>query len=68
VAIGADLNVVADGSAVRLSWGSDGRNEHRVSRATDPRDLSYARVATVRGNHWIDPETNGARVVFYRVE
>jgi len=68
VAIGADLQVVAEGSAVRLSWSSDGRTEHRVIRATDPRDLESGRVATVQGNQWVDPDANGARVVFYVVD
>jgi hypothetical protein len=66
--MGADLQVVAEGSAVRLSWHSDGQTEHRVIRATDPRDLESGRVATVQGNQWVDPDANGARVVFYVVD
>jgi hypothetical protein len=60
--------VVADGSAVTLSWKSDGRPEHRVIRATDPRDLAAGRTEVVRGSQWVDPDTNGSKVVFYVVE
>ena len=68
VVSGEDLQVVADGPAVMLRWNSDGRPEHRVARATNPRDLAAGRVAVVRGTEWVDPDTNGARVVFYQVD
>jgi anti-sigma factor RsiW len=68
VVAGTDLQVVADGSAVTLSWKSDGRPEHRVIRATDPRDLAAGRTEVVRGSQWVDPDTNGSKVVFYVVE
>jgi len=66
--VASGLQVNTDGTAVRLKWDSDGRAEHRVIRATDPRRLAAGRVATVRGDEWVDPDTNGARVVFYRVD
>ena len=65
---GTDLQVVAEGSAVTLSWQADGRSVHRVIRATDPRDLAAGRVEVVRGSQWVDPDTNGSRVVYYVVD
>ena len=63
-----ELALYARGSSVELTWRSDGRSEHRVVRATDPRDLASAPRTVVQGNTWIDPEPNGARVIYYLVE
>jgi hypothetical protein len=63
-----DLQVVADGSEVTLRWQGDGQTEHRVIRATDPRNLAGGKVEMVRGSQWVDPDTNGSRVVFYVVD
>ncbi len=53
---------------VVLQWNSAEPGRHRVIRATDPRALSTAPAQLVEGNTWVDPDTNGARLVFYRVE
>ena len=68
VPAGVDLEVANVGSAVTLSWESARDGEHRVLRATDPRDLASGRVEVVRGNRWVDPDTNGSRLVFYVVD
>ena len=56
-----------DGHVV-LQWSSAGPGRHRVIRATDPRALATAPAQVVEGTTWVDPDTNGARLVFYRVE
>ena len=54
--------------AVILRWDGAGSRSYRVIRATNPRDLSAEEGEIIEGNSWTDPERNGSRVVFYRVE
>ncbi len=63
-----DLRVSNSEGHVVLQWDSAEPGRHRVIRATDPRALSTAPAQLVEGNTWVDPDTNGARLVFYRVE
>jgi anti-sigma-K factor RskA len=64
----ADLRVDNSGGHVVLQWDSAESGRHRVIRATDPQALSNAPAHVVEGNTWVDPDTNGARLIFYRVE
>ena len=63
-----NLRVDSSGGHVVLQWNATESGRHRVIRATDPRALSSAPAELVEGNTWVDPDTNGARLVFYRVE
>ena len=63
-----DLRVSNIDGRVMLQWNSAEPGRHRVIRATDPRTLATAPAQEVEGNTWVDPDTNGARLVFYRVE
>ena len=63
-----DLRVSHRDGHVVLHWDSAEPGRHRVIRATDPRTLATAPAHEVEGNTWVDPDTNGARLVFYRVE
>jgi len=63
-----DLRVSNNDGHVVLQWNSAESGRHRVIRATDPRTLATAPAQEVEGNTWVDPDTNGARLVFYRVE
>ena len=62
-----DLRVSNDDGHVVLQWNSVESGRHRVIRSTDPR-MASAPAQEVEGNIWVDPDTNGARLVFYRVE
>jgi hypothetical protein len=66
--VAAGLQVTEQQGAVILHWSSPGDRPHRVVRATDPRQLDSAPAEVVHGDTWVDPNTNGSRIVFYRVE
>jgi hypothetical protein len=62
------IDVQAEDGGVRLAW-SDGRGKpYRVYKSTDPRLLGRGPAREVRGNQWVDSESDSAPVVFYRVE
>ncbi len=63
-----DLRVSSSDGRVVLEWSAAASATHRVVRATDPRELATAPAHEVHGNTWVDPETNGARLIFYRVD
>ena len=67
-AVAAGLQVTEQQGEVILHWSSPGDRPHRVVRATDPRQLDSAPAEVVHGDTWVDPNTNGSRIVFYRVE
>jgi hypothetical protein len=60
------LQVTSEDGNVVLRWPAAEGRAFRVIRTTDPRRVEGGEV--IHGNTWTDAQTNGAQIVFYRVE
>jgi hypothetical protein len=62
------LNITSNGGVVRVAWSNGSRDMYTVYKSYDPRSLQGARAHLVRGNVWLDAETDRSPIVFYRIE
>lgn len=62
------IEVVADGDAVKLAWTDGNHQSYTVYKTSDPRTVARQEAHLVRGNVWVDNNSQSSPVIFYRIE
>jgi len=62
------IRVTTDGQAVRLAWSDGSRSSYTVYKSHNPRSFGSAEAHVIKGNNWVDRDSDAAPIVFYRIE